>query len=946
MRYIATIMLMVAVASAGYIHPQLEEILNTLEPNEPIQVVVHMKEQADLSVLPEATSKADKIIYLQEFSALYQADLLGWLELHRDKISNLNTWWIFNGMTFKAPRHIIEAVAERSDVDYIIDDFLVYLHDTKAGAVIDETRAPTWNITRVKADSCWLAGYTGSGVIVGNMDTGVLVTHAALNGKWVTGGWYDAVNGNPNPYDDNGHGTHTMGTICGGDGTGPFANDIGVAPGANFIAAKCFPASGGGQNSWIHNSFQWFATQNAKVVNNSWGSASTTSQEFWPDIANWRSLGIYPAFSIGNNGPSAGTAGTPGNYPICTGTGATTSGDVIASFSSRGPAPNQSPWTNPANWARPDWNRTKPDISAPGVNVPSSYNNGGYANMDGTSMACPHVTGAVALCLQKNPTLDYATLYNILLDNADEPSGGGPYPNNNYGWGRLNCYAALNAVPVGSAPIISLNRTAVVGGNGNGRLDPGESAGIVAYLRNTGNSAATNTNGTLRTSDSYITITDSTSNFGTIAAGDSANNSADPFDVTVSGSCPVGHTVDFDLYVVCAESSWTFPFSLLVGDPGLDWASHNCGNVVFSVTRYGALGFMTSAGTQGEGFKYPAAGANHLFCGSFASGNSANYCVDRYFESGSVDDVDWETTPSGMVQVFEPGPDNRDEFFIAQYTDSGHATPQGLVCDQESWAWDDPTADDFVIMKFILRNTGSSALNNMYAAIFIDWDIGTATANQGNSETARNIVWMNSATTYCGVEILDPPRATPAANLSLVDHAIYVYPYNGLPDSIQFKFMDGTYSSPASNRPYDWSIANSAGPFNIPAGGAVVAAFAIIGANNQANLQTYADTAYNRYWNWPGVSEIPGSGKVSAVRLYPAVSMGKPYTIEYGFTKKTPVTANVFDVAGRIVATKEYGVVNGSGKLKLDLESLSQGIYFVNVKTDETTTNHKILWLK
>ena len=341
---------------------------------------------------------------------------------------------------------------------------------------------------------------------------------------------------------------------------------MGVAPGANVICAKAFDAGGSGQATWIHNCFQWFAGQSAQVVSNSWGSSATTSTEYWADCQNWRDLGIVPVFSNGNSGPGAGTAGTPGNFPIVTGVGAVDSGDNIASFSSRGPAPNQSPWNNPANWERPDWNLTKPDISAPGVNVNSAAPGGSYQTMSGTSMACPHVAGAVALMLERNPIIDYNTIYNILLDNADHPSQGAPYPNNNYGWGRLNCYAALNAVPVGNMPNVVLRLTTVVNdNNGNGKLDPGENAGIVNLIKNTGNEPATNIQGTLRTTSPYITITDSTYAFGTLAAGDSVNNSPDPFDVNVSASATPGTVADFQLQLVAAETTWTRPFSLTIG---------------------------------------------------------------------------------------------------------------------------------------------------------------------------------------------------------------------------------------------------------------------------------------------------------------------------------------------------------------------------------------------
>ncbi|MEO0137651.1 MAG: S8 family serine peptidase, partial [candidate division WOR-3 bacterium] len=575
--------------------------------------------------------------------------------------------------------------------------------------------------------------------------------------------------------------------------------------------------------------------------------------------------------------------------------------------------------------------------SAPGVAVRSSYNNGGYTSLDGTSMASPHVTGGTAVLLQKNPSLTVQDLYDLFRNYCDQPSGGGPYPNNNYGWGRINLWRSLQAVPTSNRPNVVLSRTAVVNdNNGNGKLDPGENAGIVCYVKNSGGVQASNTTARLRTSDTYITLLDSTTTYGTIPAGDSANNSSDPFTLTVSPSCPDGHTVDFQLYIVCAESSWTRNFSLVVGTPGLDYVTHDCGNCQFTVTRYGALGFMSSSQSGGVGFRYPATGSNHLFYGSFAVGNSASYCVDQYYESSSGDDHDWATTtsPDGRCRMYEPWQNNIDEYATARYNDGGHSSPQGLLCEQYSWAWDDATANDFVIMKFILTNTGSATLSNLYAAVFMDWDIGSYGSNYGNSDAARKLTYMyyTSSYPYVGVEILDPPRTVPARNLAIIDNQTYVYPYYGLPDNIQIQFMDGTIQNPSGATANDWSTCNSVGPFTLAPGQTQTVAFAILGGTNLADLQANADTAYNRYWSWTGIKEQEGQAVKARFGIYPVVTGGGLKLVYSDYTGDVGVV--VYDVMGRKVSERVWKNVNGEGILSMDLSHLANGIYFVGVKTN------------
>ena len=312
-------------------------------------------------------------------------------------------------------------------------------------------RTIEWNIRKIMADSCWVAGYTGDSIYLGILGTGVDFTHPALEGNF--GGWWlDVVNNLPNPYDDHGHGTHVAGIICGGDGLGPFVYDIGVAPNALLIAGKVFNAGGTGIVFDIHAGMQWLAVLKAdtgvdiRAVNNSWGSSSTTTLEFWDDCLTWLSLNIIPVFSIGNNGPGSGLAGTPGNFSLVVGVGATDSYDSMQVYSSRGSAPDSIPWNNPNNWFRPDWNLIKPDITAPGAGILSCVPNNRYTNMSGTSMSAPHVTGAAAILCERNLNLTPHDLYNILVMHTDEPPQGAPYPNNNYGWGRLNVWQALRAV--------------------------------------------------------------------------------------------------------------------------------------------------------------------------------------------------------------------------------------------------------------------------------------------------------------------------------------------------------------------------------------------------------------------------------------------------------------------------------------------------------------------
>jgi subtilisin family serine protease len=322
---------------------------------------------------------------------------------------------------------------------------------------------PAWGVGRIGAPAAWEQGVAGAGVVVANIDTGVDYTHPALveqyRGNLGDGGfvhdynWWDPTDiCGSEPCDNAGHGTHTMGTIVGGDGLGPFEPDIGVAPGARWIAAK------GCEDLWcseeaLLSSGQFVLAPTAldgtapdpgrapHIVNNSWGGGP--GDPFYLDVVHaWRAAGIVPVFSSGNPGSACGEGGSPADYLDAVSVGATDPGDEIAEFSGRGPSV---------------YGKINPDVTAPGVDVTSSVPGGGYDAWSGTSMAAPHVAGTFALMLSAEPDLmgDIDSTVELLRETAvgiEDLSCGGSddgVPNNVYGYGRIDAAAAVDLVASG-----------------------------------------------------------------------------------------------------------------------------------------------------------------------------------------------------------------------------------------------------------------------------------------------------------------------------------------------------------------------------------------------------------------------------------------------------------------------------------------------------------------
>jgi uncharacterized repeat protein (TIGR01451 family) len=421
--------------------------------------IVYLQATADLRTASRITAKTPRrqavVAALQETAQRTQAPLIAYLERQKaaGKVATYQSFWICNGLAVAGDLETLLALAARPEVAKVrADHWRQWIEPRPAKTTPEEvTNTVEWNIAKVRAPEVWSAlGITGTGVVVGGMDTGVDWTHPALTTKYrgynPTGpitvthayNWFDATGTYPSvPYDGHDHGTHTMGTMVGDDGRG---NQIGMAPGARWIATKIVGDDGGGRDSWIHAGFQWMLAptdsngQNADpskapdIVNNSWGSPTGADETFRPDVAAWLAAGILPVFSAGNSGEEgAGSTGTPGAFPESFAVGATDIGDLIAYFSSRGPS---------------FWEETKPNVSAPGVNVRSSVPGGYYeGGWSGTSMAAPHVSGLAALLLSANPTFTPIDLEAFIRLTARDLGASGP--DNLYGWGRIDAYEAV-----------------------------------------------------------------------------------------------------------------------------------------------------------------------------------------------------------------------------------------------------------------------------------------------------------------------------------------------------------------------------------------------------------------------------------------------------------------------------------------------------------------------
>jgi subtilisin family serine protease len=445
---------------------------------------VVLADQADVSGAASLPTKAEKGRYV--YTTLLtkaRSTQEPILQLLRDSGIEYQSFYIVNAILVKGSRELADMLAARPDVARIHGNPVIH-NDLPQPGVAEEAPSVPYTIEPgiqyTHAPLVWALGFTGQNIVIAGADTGVRWTHNALKPHYRgwdgqnanhNYNWHDSIHdstGNPcgndsqQPCDDFGHGSHTIGTAIGDDGMG---NQIGMAPGAKWIGCRNMDQGNGRPARYIE-CMEWFLapyplncttddgdpSKAPDITTNSWGcpvsEGCTMGNELQAAVEAQAAAGIQMVVAAGNSGPACGSiddiangqSGPPSWYAASYTVGALVNGtDTIASFSSRGPVTIDGS------------NRTKPDIAAPGTSVRSAWNGSDtqYMTIQGTSMATPHIAGAMALLWCALPSLQHQitpsrdALNNAAVHIASTACGTAGPPNNVYGWGRIDIAAAV-----------------------------------------------------------------------------------------------------------------------------------------------------------------------------------------------------------------------------------------------------------------------------------------------------------------------------------------------------------------------------------------------------------------------------------------------------------------------------------------------------------------------
>jgi hypothetical protein len=559
MKWLLSVTAMVVLATGAYgaalVDPQLQSILQTMDDNEQVVIDIVLNKQFDnqrltamVEDLPKPSRRARVGRILSDFAEREQADLLAYLRNQEaaGEVTGIMPLWIINAVACAASRGTIQQLIERSDVGVVcygkvpVDGMDLDLAKVAPGDITDGIE-PNMDLIRVRQARD--QGYTGEGVVLGVVDTGVRYTHMDLRDHLWQAIDTTRASGFPNPgfnfasnqisfghtgpstYDSltpldyYGHGTHCAGlaTADGAYGNGT-RDTMGVAPDAKLM---CLPI-----DVYLHSPYP-----DTNLDNSTWAALQFCLRPYrlghplGPDTLNgadlitfsiglitswmprydmWRvveenilAAGIPHIVAAGNEASSgirtSGNCPPPWPNPV-NGTphstrgqtavitiGATDNSDNIASFSSRGPS---TIWPGVAPWndfPGPTY-LMDPDVSAPGVSVWSTYysNDQSYTTMSGTSMATPTAAGCVSLMLSKNPMLTPRKIDSILeLHSVVDLGTAGK--DNTFGAGRINCSLAVANTPLpNDVGVMRIN--APVTGNYDSLATATPSAWVKNYL--------------------------------------------------------------------------------------------------------------------------------------------------------------------------------------------------------------------------------------------------------------------------------------------------------------------------------------------------------------------------------------------------------------------------------------------------------------------------------
>jgi subtilisin family serine protease len=856
-----------------------------------------------------------------------------------EKTSDLSLIYV---VKYNSGRSIEEAVNEiyaTGEVEYAQPKYIQKVSFTPN----DPSLGQQYYINRIQATAGWDVQQGDTNVVIGIVDSGIDWDHPDLaanikinyadpiNGAdddgdgyvdnfrgWDFGGAdYTNVVADNNPMimgSNNSHGSHVA-----GDASAVTNNGVGVSgPGfkCKLMGIKCAADNDtrgpGGQGYIIsgYEGIRYAADRGCAVINCSWGGGG--GGQFEQDVITYATVNKNALVVCAAGNESSSASFYPASYKYVLSVASTNSSDVRSSFSNFG---------------------NNIDVCAPGSSIYSTLWNNSYAVFDGTSMASPIAAGVCAIVKSQFPTYTAIQVGEKVRVNCDNIDAQNPSYIGALGKGRVNMFKALTV----NSPSVRLLSNVITDGNNN-VPQPNDTLNIVGTFRNYLQATA-NASVAITATSNAITLLNGNSTLGAIPTLGSVTNSSTPFRIRVNSNAPANTIVNFKVSYTDGSYSDFEYFSVVINP---------------SYFNMDVNKIATTINSRGIGFKYNNL-ANILFEGGLICATSSSRVSDvvRGVDQ-SIQNNDF--TNIIPFQITQPGVlSNQDG--SAKYNDNGAgATKIGVEISFNSFAFSNETDEDYIIMRYKIRNTNATEITGFYAGLFGDWDLGDqGNLNKVDFDPANRLgyIWRtdNNPSTYAGMSLLS------ATNVSYWaidnDNTIAGNPwgiYDGFTDQEKYQSLSSGIGRTQAGGTSGRDVANviGSGPYSIPANGEITIAFALIGGNNLSDLQANAVAARNKYTSLVGItnynSELPSDFSLS--QNYP--NPFNPTTnIKFSIANPGLTSLKIYNTLGKEVASlvNEY-LQAGSYDADWNASGNSSGVYFYRLQADGFVQTKRMLLIK
>jgi serine protease len=791
-----------------------------------------------------------------------------------------------------------------------------------------------YHLSLIKSYQAWDIYKGDTNTIIGICDWGTDIDHPDLvnNIKYNYLDPIDGVDNDNDGYkdnyrgwdlgdnDNNPQGIITHGAFVCGMSSAKTDNGVGLS-GAGFLC-KFLPvkiSDSGNQGTKTYEGIVYAVEHGCSIVNCSWGNTFNTGP-FGQNVVDYATInkGALVVAACGNSDTLYPFY--PASYNYVMSVAASNSNDIKWSGSSYG---------------------YYVDITAPGENVWSTLDGGTYGGSSGTSFSAPIVSGCAALLKSKYPNLTGLQIgekLKVSADNIDTIIANANYKDF-LGSGRLNIF---NALIDSVKPSINFVNQSISDVYNDGNFTKNDTLIIKGDFINYLAPSSANLKVILSCLDTTALIIDSVVNLGIIGSLSTINNYSDPFLVFLKPNIPINKELTFKLTFIDSNYRAVQCFNLVAN---INYLNIDTNQIATTINSQGMIGYIEGNCIKGLGFRYNNS-ETLLYTGGFIVGVSSNQVSDVLY--GAIDDFDHDFfSLKNIARVNTPS--HADFEASGVFNDSVSSSPPLKInVKQHAYAWSAAPKDKFIILQYTVINKNNSVINNLYAGLYLDWDIGNSKRNRIGYDGSNRLGYCFSS------------EGGPYTGISLITPGPVVH-YGFDNDGTNGSFMiDGGFSSYEKYTTLktqrdeaglfgsgnDVSQMESSGPYTLLPNDSIVLAFALIAGDHLNDLQNSVSQAIQGYFQ-TGIAEFNNSSQNEIILFQ---NQPNPFTnktnISLYLDKELNVELSYSGISGNPKGLIFSGKL-GRGIYTFDIsKNLSPGIYIYSLASDNFSLKKKMCVVK